>query len=220
MFIHSQKQLSQLFPTQLKNELVGTDIQFIAIDSLQCMQELEVYQLAIFVGLYAASPITDRFALKKQRDWADIAQSNAESKISTNKASLSRSHCRGLCGAAVSDKALLLGFDIEYMDTSRSWADILSRFVDGQDCSIYPIESLCRGWTYLEAYYKAFGTYPNTKDLVETLCENSAQDDKLIPTKSGWRWHQRIYDNFYVSIAGNEPIDSKPIILPTINSLG
>ncbi len=174
--------------------------------------------MKVYVGLCLSNQLTTRHGVKLQRRWTDIAQNAATSCLSKpERNNVSRSHCRGICGAAVIGADQLIGFDIEYTDPRRNWPAILSRFCDDKDLTSSSAQALCKGWTYLEAYFKAFGTYPEPKELLEVINAPNGETEGLTSTHFGWRYHMPIADEFFFTVLGQGHINGIEI-LPIITA--
>jgi hypothetical protein len=75
------------------------------------------------------------------------------------------SHSRCAVAAAVGDaNGLLLGIDIEWMSPDRDFAAIAGFFLDPPPAQIGAVD-FYRGWTFFEAYFKAFQRLPPERDL-------------------------------------------------------
>jgi len=153
----------------------------------------------------AASPdLVSRCGLEQQRALADDAERRA-GYVAAPVARSSRSHSRGLGGAAVSDKSCAaIGFDLEYVDIRRDWPSIAS-FMLGEEAHLVDIFRLsktdvCKGWTFFEAYFKAFGERAEPRYIAAVLRERDvpfttiSSLEAVTPGKpSLWRQH-RVYD--------------------------
>lgn len=74
----------------------------------------------------------------------------------------SRSHSRTMVAAAVAQRGTTtrLGIDIEYCDPARAFGDILRIYDPSRDpADPLTAETFYRCWTFIEAYYKAFGRH-------------------------------------------------------------
>lgn len=173
----------------------------IAIGPAHSLQEQEEYHLRVYVGICVASERTKRHPLKAQRDLADIAQHAAQQQLGTSPPpSLNRTHSRGIAAAVLSDEIQPLGIDIEYADTRRNWPEILSVFCDSADLTHYSIHALNRGWTFLEAYYKAFAKYPSANAMLSVISKQF-EDGKTYSCNHEYAClHQAIETDFYMTI--------------------
>lgn len=71
----------------------------------------------------------------------------------------SRSHGRGLIAAAVAGPPITrLGIDVEWIDPRRRMAQIAEHYLGAAE-AVTP-EQFFRGWTFGEAWFKAFGRDP------------------------------------------------------------
>lgn len=195
----------------------------IAIGPIHSLQEQEEHHLSVYVGICVSSERTKRHPLKAQRSLADTAQSAAQEQLGTSPASaFSRTHCRGIAAAMLSKNIIPLGIDIEYADPRRNWPEILSVFCDNIALSDYSIHALNRGWTYLEAYYKAFAQYPPAKDVIAVI-DYQFPDNETYQNADGYLClHRSIETVFYMTLIW-KPIQednamSQPIILPILYS--
>lgn len=90
----------------------------------------------------------------------------------------SRSHSRAVMAAVVgAAPALSLGIDIEWMAPNRPFDAIAEMFLPP---SSRPMDILAfyRGWTFFEAYYKAFQHFP-AEALVHALVAHARDGDVL-----------------------------------------
>jgi hypothetical protein len=86
----------------------------------------------------------------------------------------SKSHSRGVVAAAAGDAPdLQLGIDIEWMAPGRPFSAI-ARTVLPIAPERMPIGDFYRGWTFFEAYYKAFQEFPRSA-LVEQVIYRTAE---------------------------------------------
>ncbi len=89
----------------------------------------------------------------------------------------SKSHSRALVAAAVGDVAgLSLGIDIEWMAPGRPFAAIARDVLDV--AGDIDAEAFYRGWTFYEAYYKAFQRFPDGDDTRTVVA--SARDGEIV----------------------------------------
>ncbi|MCE3289409.1 MAG: hypothetical protein K0R83_1421 [Caulobacter sp.] len=94
----------------------------------------------------------------------------------------SRSHGRGLVAAAVAAPPVThLGVDIEWIDPRRRMAEIAEHYL-GAAQAVTP-EQFFRGWTFGEAWFKAFGHDP-APDLIRIAGGNIAVE----PIRVGEAW--------------------------------
>lgn len=79
----------------------------------------------------------------------------------------SKSHSRAAVAAAAGNaEGLSLGIDIEWMAPNRPFAAIARVFLKSVPVEMGP-EEFYRGWTFAEAYFKAFGRMPPEAVLEE-----------------------------------------------------
>lgn len=95
----------------------------------------------------------------------------------------SRSHGRGLVAAAVAGPPVTrLGVDIEWIDPGRRMAEIAEHFLGAPAAGLTP-EQFFRGWTFGEAWFKAFGADPSP-DLIRIAGANQSPE----PVAVGEAW--------------------------------
>ncbi|MFC7290842.1 hypothetical protein [Hirschia litorea] len=189
----------------------------IAIDLQHGMQEQEEHDLSVYVGICVSGERTKRHLLKAQRSLADTAQRTAQEQLGTIPApSYSRTHCRGIAAAMLSKNIIPLGIDIEYADPRRNWPEILSVFCDNIALSGYSIHALNRGWTYLEAYYKAFAQYPPAKDVIAVI-DHQFPDNEIYQNADGYLClHRSIETVFYMTLIWKPTRENKAMSQPSI----
>jgi phosphopantetheinyl transferase len=84
----------------------------------------------------------------------------AELEAGTPAPLVSRSHGRGLVAAAIAHSPVIrLGIDIEWIDPRRRMAEIAAHYLGAAPEDLTP-ETFFRGWTFGEAWFKAFGVDP------------------------------------------------------------
>ncbi len=91
----------------------------------------------------------------------------------------SKSHSRTLVAAAVGDaEELQLGVDVEWMSPDRPIEEIMRCIVPvlPAGCSR---EALYFGWTFFEAYYKAFQRPPSDAEIVSLVVSPAGQPRRL-----------------------------------------
>lgn len=94
----------------------------------------------------------------------------------------SRSHGRGLVAAAVAAPPVTrLGIDIEWIDPRRRMAEIAEHYLGAAE-PVTP-EQFFRGWTFGEAWFKAYGHDP-APDLIRIAGANAASAP--IPVGQAW----------------------------------
>jgi phosphopantetheinyl transferase len=94
----------------------------------------------------------------------------------------SRSHGRGLVAAAVAAPPVThLGVDIEWIDPRRRMAEIAEHYLGAAE-PVTP-EQFFRGWTFGEAWFKAFGHDP-APDLIRIAGGNISVE----PIRVGEAW--------------------------------
>jgi hypothetical protein len=91
------------------------------------------------------------------------------------------SHSRHAIAAAVGDaERLSLGIDIEWMCPDRSFAAIADLFLDSAPAQIGAAE-FYRGWTFSEAWFKAFQRPPPERDLRAIVTRPACNDVQHLP---------------------------------------
>lgn len=90
----------------------------------------------------------------------------------------SRSHGRGLVVAAVAGPPITrLGIDVEWIDPRRRMAEIAEHYLGAPE-AVTP-EQFFRGWTFGEAWFKAFGQDPEP-ELIRIAGANLSQEPVAI----------------------------------------
>jgi len=90
----------------------------------------------------------------------------------------SKSHSRSVGAVAVgTTPGLLLGIDVEWMAPDRPYSQIAQAFLGEQDKEL-DAPAFYRGWTFYEAYYKAFQRFPGAP-LVRTVIKHTRDDSPL-----------------------------------------
>lgn len=107
----------------------------------------------------------------------------------------SKSHSRALVAAAAGGApSLKLGIDIEWRSPRRPFTAIMQSLapsISGPlDCA-----SFYRGWTFLEAYYKAFQELPISFDI-ETILSAKAEQAPQSISNGAWVMHQSVSEAF------------------------
>lgn len=123
----------------------------------------------------------------------------------------SRSHCRALIATAVSDHAIeALGIDVESMLPKRAFDEILRKFAEGLPSGIEG-KAFYRIWTFLEAHFKAFQSFPPPSDI--QLALDHSNDDETWQTQGGVRVFQKtISDQFCLTLVWS---NSKSSAIPS-----
>lgn len=157
-------------------------------------------ELPFRIGLATILPISRRHPLQIQRARAK----EIELMLDTNQSAAAlhlqnRSHSRGLIAVARSDNNGMsrFGIDVEYADPSRPWQKIIASFgVDQKHTTLTPY---VRGWTFIEAYYKAFQHYPDA-ELIDLSLNTSDDGAVVILTPGECCWFQmEIQESFHLS---------------------
>jgi 4'-phosphopantetheinyl transferase len=107
----------------------------------------------------------------------------------------SKSHSRAVVAAAVGNApALRLGIDVEWMSPHRPFAAIMRSFAPGISGTLDG-DSFYRGWTFLEAYYKAFQQLPEPADI-EAIVAAAANPEPQSVGNGAWVLHQTVFAAF------------------------
>ena len=94
----------------------------------------------------------------------------------------SRSHSRGLVAAVVAGPPVTrLGIDVEWIDPRRRMAQIAEHYLGAPE-PVTP-EQFFRGWTFGEAWFKAFGRDPEP-DLIRIAGGNLSAEP--LPVGEAW----------------------------------
>ncbi len=111
----------------------------------------------------------------------------------------SKSHSRALVAAAAGEaQSLKLGIDVEWIAPHRPFEAIMLSLVPSLTCAL-DHKSFYRGWTFLEAYYKAFQIFPGTVD-VEQISMSEMGHVPLQISDGAWVWRHSVLDAFELSI--------------------
>jgi hypothetical protein len=157
--------------------------------------------------------LTRRRPRADQRSLADLAQRTLTTRLQSPDFAVSRSHSRGLSGAAAGRSGLRIGLDIEYADPSRPWPGIISQFGSRLQPDL-DAHSACQAWTFVEAWYKAYGAYPDPL-LVDATC-SPGPEATPIPVADAWRWRFSLNDTFHICVVSEEPTPAPLLILPDL----
>jgi hypothetical protein len=134
------------------------------------------------------------------------AQSSAASRLlerltgnGFNPTAQSKSHSRGIVAGTVGNiPELLLGIDIEWMAPDRPFAAIAHTFLESAPERMEP-EDFYRGWTFFEAYYKAFQRFPDAASVHDVL--RRASDGGVLRFHDGTQLMQkRVAETFQLCI--------------------
>lgn len=112
---------------------------------------------------------------------ADIAQKECLDWYGCSEIDLkfSRTHCRGVAAVSMSDSVDAIGVDVEYEDSRRDWKGILGFYCPSLRESEMTFEAYAKGWTFLEAHYKAEGSFADAS-LLKYVVENDFPYGKII----------------------------------------
>jgi hypothetical protein len=108
----------------------------------------------------------------------------------------SKSHSRALSAAAVSRKGCI-GVDVELIGAARDNAALSWFLIDGDHEPA--VERLYRTWTFREAFYKAFGAFP---DLAARrfVCRADVKDGESFRMGDASVLHARVADGFMLTL--------------------
>ena len=144
------------------------------------------------VTAISGAPLADRVPHRLQ----SLAAAALLTSLGGDRASAtSKSHSRAAVAAAMGNAASLkLGIDVEWMSPDRPFAAIMHAFAPSLTG---PLDRDCfyRGWTFLEAYFKAFQELPNARAIAEIV----TADAKPIPLQIGdgvWVRHDNVFEVF------------------------
>jgi phosphopantetheinyl transferase len=117
------------------------------------------------------------------------------------------SHSRATVAVAVGDApGLLLGIDIEWMAPNRPFGAIARTFLASasqqMDCADF-----YRGWTFFEAYYKAFQCFPDA-GLVEDIISQAADVDAYRLADATYVTQHRVADTFQLCLVWHSAASS------------
>jgi hypothetical protein len=110
-------------------------------------------------------------------------------------AATSKSHSRAVVAAAIGNtSSIRLGIDVEWMSPDRPFTAIMQAFVPSL---LSPLDgdSFYRGWTFLEAYYKAFQQLPCPRDIEKFIAVEAKQTPHQIENGS-WVQQQNVFESF------------------------
>ncbi|WP_300379142.1 hypothetical protein [Henriciella sp.] len=156
-----------------------------------------------------------RHPRSRQRALADIAEEQASQAacLVGQQVRLSRTHSRGVSGAAISTTATCLGLDIEFEDEQRDWPGILGLFSPRLRKMPALMPDLVRTWTFLEAYYKAVGRYPEA-GYVEAVAEPVTPSGSVLPLGGNmFLYHKVLTGGAHLSVVWCGE-GRAPVILP------
>jgi hypothetical protein len=120
----------------------------------------------------------------------------------------SRSHSRAIIAAAAgSMPGLILGIDVEWMAPNRPF-DAITRMLLPSASLQMDMQTFYRGWTFSEAYYKAFGDFPGEALLREAIA--AGNDSRAVGLADGTHvLLDRVAEDFRICLVwrhtGSEP---------------
>jgi hypothetical protein len=101
-----------------------------------------------------------------------------QAELDPHPAMVSRSHGRGLIAATVAHPPITrLGIDIEWIDPRRRMAAITEHYLGAAE-AVTP-EQFFRGWTFGEAWFKAFGRDPEP-ELIRIAGGNRSDEPVVV----------------------------------------
>jgi hypothetical protein len=111
----------------------------------------------------------------------------------------SRSHSRAIIATAASDHTIdVLGIDVESTIPIRAFDGIVGRFAEDLPTGI-DRPTFYWVWTFLEAHFKAFQSFPSAQDI--RLALDRSGDGKTWQTPSGIQIFQRtVLEQFCLSL--------------------
>ena len=160
----------------------------------------------IHVAFLIREPLTARRPLADQRADADKCMQRIRDALGAEDLR-SRSHSRGLAAATAASGPSALGLDAEYADSRRPWPAIIAHYAQAPRIEGAPVDALCRGWTFLEAWYKAFGAWPSSEQVCEAV---GAQPESPAPVSAGediYRFHMTPAPGFSATLVWKGPPD-------------
>jgi hypothetical protein len=130
-----------------------------------------------------------------------------EAALDGSWALTSRSHSRGTIAVAAANSPITrLGVDVEYADPARPWRDIVAVFMSATAHIPEDASSLCRVWTFGEAYRKAFDEIP-APELLARIAATPPPDDEPIAISARRYWYSEpLRDNFWLSLVWEEAL--------------
>jgi hypothetical protein len=122
----------------------------------------------------------------------------------------SKSHSRSAIAVAMSTAAALpLGIDIEWITPARSIAAIAGNFLGDTGRGI-GVADFYRGWTFYEAFFKAFQRSPSPALVLESIERPDTPSVHLLSDGTRILQH-RIADAFQLSLVWSGNDDSAPL---------
>lgn len=112
---------------------------------------------------------------------------------------VTKSHSRtGLAAASGNAPGLRLGIDIEWMAPDRPFDAIAQSFLPIASAPIGMAE-FYRGWTFFEAYFKAFQRFPRA-ELVAEIATRASDDRVHALVDKVWMLQRRVLENFQLCL--------------------
>lgn len=149
-------------------------------------------------------PLTARHPRTVQRAAADALAG----KAGPGWALRSRSHSRGTVAVAMGNAPLTrLGVDVEYADPRRPWRDIGAAWLpEVRDDPAIDAATVCRLWTFGEAYFKAFGSAP-APGLLRSVRRAPAPDDEPVAFAARRYWYsEALPESFWLTLVWEEEV--------------
>ncbi len=121
------------------------------------------------------------------------------------------SHSRAAIAVAVGDAPeLVLGIDIEWMAPDRPFGAIARTFLASASEQMSCAE-FYRGWTFFEAYYKAFQRFPDA-GLVEHVISQAAHVDAYRLADATYVTQHRVADIFQLCLVWRSAASSVHVV--------
>lgn len=150
------------------------------------------------VGILKSEAIADRVPRRIQSQAAADLVATLQQRAPSATTS-SKSHSRAVVAAAVGHRdAIALGIDVEWSGTDRR-VDAISSYLAWTEIGQITTDSFYRGWTFSEAYFKAFGRKPTKSELAGALTQG--QNDRMIRLSDGIAvFQERVFSNFQLTL--------------------
>jgi hypothetical protein len=173
--------------------------------------------------ILAQSPLVARAPRAAQRLLADRAEAEARERLAGGPGTrVSRSHSRGVSGALAGDASVRLGLDIEFAGAARRWREIIASFADvvppGADAV-----ACCRAWTFIEAWYKAFGERPAPALVSACAAADLVLDRSIRIDRHGvaaWRRHLGLGGGFEACLVWTGAEVELDLFVPDLSAPG
>jgi len=170
----------------------------------------------IFACMTKSKSLYRRWPRRMQSHMANIAQKVCEENlpVACRTHKYTRTHSRGVAATAVSEDATAIGIDIELEDPARNWSGLLGWFAPSIESKSISAFQGVKGWTFLEAYYKAMGQSVCPKDL-EWIIETDIAFDELVSIGEGALvYFTKPLPDMVLCIYCRAPSDAEVVMLP------